>query len=76
MTIICDRWTKNHTNDLQNAYFNGVGFESWENVFGVWNGITPRDAEVVRRVGTILRYFGNRDGIAGQQGMVTICADY
>ena len=39
MTHICERWSTNHTDNLQNAFFNGVGFESWENVFGVWNGI-------------------------------------
>eukprot|EP01084_Bolivina_argentea_P147351 257821_1 len=61
MTNICDRWTKNHTNDLQNAYFNGVGFESWENIFGSWIGIVKRDAEAIRRVAIILRYFGNRN---------------
>ena len=24
------------------AFFNGIGYESWENVWGIWNGITPR----------------------------------
>ena len=60
MTNVCDRWSQNHTNDLQDSYFNGVGFESWENVWGCWNGITPRDGEATRRAATILRYFGNR----------------
>ena len=26
------------------ALFNGDGFESWENVWGTWNGITPGTA--------------------------------
>lgn len=60
MTNICERWSKDHTNALQYALFNGVGFESWENVWGTWNGITPRDGEQIRRVGSILRFLGKR----------------
>ena len=55
---VCDRWNKNKTDNLQAAWFNGVGYESWENVWGTWNGITPRDGEAIRRVGALLRYFG------------------
>ena len=40
---------------MQHAFFNGIGFESWENIWGIWNGLTPRDAEAVRRVATIER---------------------
>jgi gamma-glutamyl hercynylcysteine S-oxide synthase len=29
--------------------------ESWENVWGIWNGITPRDAEATRRVAAMER---------------------
>jgi hypothetical protein len=35
------RWAQNRTDDIQAAFFNGIGFESWENVWGSWNGITP-----------------------------------
>ncbi len=59
MVNICDRWARNHTDDLQHAFFNGVGFESWENVWGIWNGITPREAEALRRVAKIERGFAN-----------------
>ena len=38
------------TDNLQFAFFNGVGYESWENVWGIWNQITQRDAEALRRV--------------------------
>ncbi|HVU09014.1 MAG TPA: SUMF1/EgtB/PvdO family nonheme iron enzyme [Verrucomicrobiae bacterium] len=55
MVNICDRWARNHTDDLQHAFFNGVGFESWENIWGIWNGITPRDAEALRRISKIER---------------------
>ena len=47
--------TRDKTDDLQYAFFNGVGWESWENIWGIWNGITPRDAEATRRVATIER---------------------
>jgi len=53
MVNVCDRWNKDHTSNLQYAFFNGEGFESWENIWGVWNGINPRDAEATRRVSAI-----------------------
>ena len=55
MVNISGRWRHDKTDDLQYAFFNGVGWESWENVWGIWNGITPRDAEAVRRVATLER---------------------
>jgi len=55
MVNISDRWNKDKTNDLQFAFFNGVGWESWENIWGIWNGITPRDAEATRRVAALER---------------------
>jgi len=55
MVNISDRWNRNKTDDLQFAFFNGIGWESWENIWGIWNGITPRDAEATRRMATIER---------------------
>ncbi|QNI33170.1 formylglycine-generating enzyme family protein [Alloacidobacterium dinghuense] len=52
---ISDRWNRDKTDDLQYAFFNGEGWESWENIWGIWNGITPRDEEATRRVATIER---------------------
>jgi formylglycine-generating enzyme required for sulfatase activity len=49
------RWLRDKTDDLQFAFFNGEGWESWENVWGIWNGVTPRDGEATRRVATIER---------------------
>ena len=49
------RWNRDKTDDLQFAFFNGEGWESWENVWGIWNGVTPRDGEATRRVATIER---------------------
>ena len=55
MVNISDRWALDKTNDLQYAFFNGVGWESWENIWGIWSGINPRDAEATRRVATMER---------------------
>ncbi|HTV80076.1 MAG TPA: SUMF1/EgtB/PvdO family nonheme iron enzyme [Steroidobacteraceae bacterium] len=55
MVNVSDRWSRSKTDDLQYAFFNGEGWESWENVWGIWNGITPRDAEAARRVATLER---------------------
>jgi gamma-glutamyl hercynylcysteine S-oxide synthase len=55
MVNISHRWNRDKTDDLQFAFFNGVGWESWENVWGIWNGITPRDGEATRRVASIER---------------------
>jgi iron(II)-dependent oxidoreductase len=55
MVNISDRWNHDKTDDLQFAFFNGIGWESWENIWGIWNGITPRDAEATRRVSMIER---------------------
>jgi gamma-glutamyl hercynylcysteine S-oxide synthase len=57
MVNVCDRWNRDKTNNLQFAFFNGVGYETWENVWGIWNGITARDAEAIRRVARIERQF-------------------
>jgi iron(II)-dependent oxidoreductase len=55
MVNISDRWNQDKTDDLQFAFFNGIGWESWENVWGIWIGIDARDAEATRRVATIER---------------------
>ncbi|MBV8864305.1 MAG: SUMF1/EgtB/PvdO family nonheme iron enzyme [Acidobacteriaceae bacterium] len=55
MVNISDRWNRTKTDDLQFAFFNGVGWESWENIWGIWNGITRRDSEATRRMAAIER---------------------
>ncbi len=57
MVHVCDRWAHDHLDDLQFAFFNGTGFESWENIWGIWNQMTPRDAEALRRIATIERAY-------------------
>jgi gamma-glutamyl hercynylcysteine S-oxide synthase len=55
MINISDRWNRSKTTNLQFAFFNGVGLETWENIWGIWNGITPRGAETIRRVASVER---------------------
>jgi formylglycine-generating enzyme required for sulfatase activity len=57
MTNVCNRWSRNKADVLQFAFFNGEGWESWENIWGIWNGITPQDAEASRRIANIERAF-------------------
>lgn len=38
-------------------YFNGIGFVAWEDVWGLWNQMTDRDAALLRRAAAILRHF-------------------
>jgi formylglycine-generating enzyme required for sulfatase activity len=59
MVNICNRWARDKVDDLQHAFFNGLGYESWENVWGIWNQINPRDAEALRRISRIERAFAD-----------------
>ncbi|MGA3040985.1 MAG: formylglycine-generating enzyme family protein [Bryobacteraceae bacterium] len=59
MINVCDRWARDKTDNLQAAFFNGVGYESWENIWGIWNGITARDAEALRRIAYLERQFAD-----------------
>ena len=59
MVNISNRWAHDHLDDLQHAFFNGAGFESWENIWGIWNQLTPRDAEALRRISAIERTFAD-----------------
>jgi hypothetical protein len=49
------RWHRDHGEELQSAWLNGVGVMVWEVVFGVWVGWSPRDAATVRRMVTVQR---------------------
>jgi iron(II)-dependent oxidoreductase len=51
-----NRWGRDRNNDLQYIFFNGVGYNAWENVWGIWNGFTPRDAETLRRIAAVSRF--------------------
>jgi formylglycine-generating enzyme required for sulfatase activity len=51
------RWSRDRNNDLQHAFFNGVGYNAWENVWGFWNQMTARDAATLRRIAALQRRF-------------------
>ncbi|HEY7696841.1 MAG TPA: SUMF1/EgtB/PvdO family nonheme iron enzyme, partial [Vicinamibacteria bacterium] len=57
MVHLVRRHARDRTEELQHAFFNGAGYVAWENVWGNWNGITPRDAEALRRIAAIERSF-------------------
>ncbi|KAI8887578.1 DUF323-domain-containing protein, partial [Backusella circina FSU 941] len=59
MGFASHKWCRNKTQMIQHAFFNGIGIEMWENVFGTWNQVTPRDGEALRRTSSILRCFGS-----------------
>ncbi|HEU0043973.1 SUMF1/EgtB/PvdO family nonheme iron enzyme [Sphingomonas sp.] len=52
-----NRWSRERWSDLQHAFFNGIGYVAWENVFGFVNRLTDRDAAALRRVAMIQRAF-------------------
>lgn len=54
---VTDRYTRDKTNSLQHAFFNGSGYATLENLWGFWYGTTPRDAEAILRITRIERTF-------------------
>ncbi len=54
---ITNRWAVDKTDDLQYAFFNGVGYNAWENIWGIWNQVSPRHGEMIRRTRTIYQQF-------------------
>jgi gamma-glutamyl hercynylcysteine S-oxide synthase len=52
---VTDRFTRDKTESLQHAFFNGQGYATLENLWGFWYGDTPRDAEVLLRLTRIER---------------------
>lgn len=58
-TSVTNRWVTNRNNDLQYAFFNGLGYNTWENIWGTWNQISDRDAASIYRISSIYRQFPN-----------------
>ncbi len=44
------RWNRDHSDELQSAWVNGVGMVVWEAVFGSWVGWNERDASTLRHM--------------------------
>ena len=44
------RWHRDHAEELQSAWLNGMGVMVWEVVFGVWVGWSDRDAQTWSQV--------------------------
>jgi formylglycine-generating enzyme required for sulfatase activity len=59
ITNVENRWERNRTDDFHYIFFNGHGYTAWENVWGIWNQLTPRDGETLRRIATIFRQFSS-----------------
>ena len=47
---------------------HSIARRTWENVWGVWNGIVPRDGEAIKRVAKMLRFFGGPGGLLQSGG--------
>lgn len=58
LTQHTSRWVPTHlaVGDLAFAWFNGNGFNTWESIWGVWNGLSDRDAAAVRRLRALLHF--------------------
>ncbi|MDI1337426.1 MAG: formylglycine-generating enzyme family protein [Lacunisphaera sp.] len=57
MTNTENRWGRDRTNDFHYIFFNGTGYNAWENIWGVWNQFTPRDAAALHRIAHLYRQF-------------------
>ena len=53
--LVTDRFTRDKTDSLQHAFFNGQGYAVLENLWGFWYGMNPNDAEAVLRFTAIER---------------------
>lgn len=54
---VTDRFTRDKTDSLQHAFFNGQGYATLENLWGFWFEMNPNDAEAVLRTTRIERSF-------------------
>lgn len=57
MTNTENRWGRDRTNDFHYIFFNGTGYNAWENIWGVWNQLTPRDSAALHRIAHLYRQF-------------------
>ncbi len=52
---VTDRFTRDKTDSLQHAFFNGQGYATLENLWGFWYENNPHDAEAILRFTRIER---------------------
>jgi len=52
---VTDRFTRDKTDSLQHAFFNGEGYAVLENLWGFWYGMNANDAEALLRFTRIER---------------------
>jgi formylglycine-generating enzyme required for sulfatase activity len=57
MTNTENRWGRDRTNDFHYIFFNGTGYNAWENIWGLYNQFTPRDAAALRCIAHLYRRF-------------------
>ena len=57
MVNVTDRFTRDKTDSLQHAFFNGQGYATLDNLWGFWYGTIPHDAEAILRFTRIERAF-------------------
>jgi formylglycine-generating enzyme required for sulfatase activity len=55
MVNVTDRFTRDKTDSLQHAFFNGQGYATLENLWGFWYETNPNDAEALLRFTRIER---------------------
>lgn len=51
------RWSRDRTAQFHAAFMNGCGTMIWDNVFGTWNGYSPREKSILRAMLPIQRRF-------------------
>jgi len=57
MVNVTDRFTRDKTDSLQHAFFNGQGYATLDNLWGFWYGTIPHDEEAILRFTRIERAF-------------------
>jgi hypothetical protein len=65
-----NRWGRNRNHDLQYCFFNGIGYNAWENIWGIWNQFTARDGETLRRDLPPVPAAGGIDGLGAVPGLL------
>lgn len=62
---ICERWAIVRRDGMQHVFVNGMGYASWESVWGIWNPLSEGDGETLRRIMHVLKFFGD-DVVGGE----------